>query len=750
MPKKTRSPFAELVELASQKLSGGRESLAKELGVSESTVARWYSGASRPRPELEGQLRAVAEQASLPYGGSQSSLFEWPDSSCEERLRRAVTLTCKDLRETFHRRGTLSSRQEALDELGKLLFAHVMSSTHGGQGIGRYLASRNPATALREFVEEQYRVFAPVSLSHELKKSDFELRLRENDDDLAMDLIGCFDHLRESDLLASIRGLDSVDVLNDAFGQFIADSFVQEKELGQYLTPNEVVRFMVRLGFSALSDPVRQLLLNPSTVKTAGLLLDPSCGVGTFLTEALRVMYSECRRQFGVDGARTLVENALHANVVGIDRSERMLRLALSNLAMFGASKVNLHLANSLARSGSDGELTASLEGKASLILTNPPFGANFRGSHLHKYRLATEWSSRRPQSVDSELLFLERYLDWLAPSGHLVAVVPDSVLTNKGIFQDLRGEVFQQARVMSVISLPAVTFGVAGTGTKTSVLHLVKRPQRDRTSVSVFFGVCERVGYEVQTRGATRVKISSGVNQLPELLEGFQGRIALPYARLRDLSIDDSRWDAVFHAGISASVEDRIARSHEAIVRVRDIAELSVERLNPARLGAARTFKYIEISDVDGESCSVRAKDVPCADAPSRARKLVRAGDVLVSTVRPERRTIGVVPGELDGAVCSTGFAVLRCHGVHPLLLAQLLRHEFSTEQIVKENSGIAYPVIEEERVLDVALPIDRVGLEALTGSARTFEKARIQLDQAGIEFDRSLQGTVAAWMTA
>jgi type I restriction enzyme S subunit len=180
----------------------------------------------------------------------------------------------------------------------------------------------------------------------------------------------------------------------------------------------------------------------------------------------------------------------------------------------------------------------------------------------------------------------------------------------------------------------------------------------------------------------------------------------------------------------------------------VRDVAELSTERFNPARFGADRSFKYVEISDVDGEGYSVRAKDVPCAQAPSRARKRVCAGDLLVSTVRPERRTVGVVPAELDGAICSTGFAVLRCRGIQPLVLAHLLRHTFTTEQIVKENSGIAYPAIEEEKILDVVLPIDSSGLQAIFGVAEELDRARTLLREAENAFDHGLSTAVNVWM--
>jgi type I restriction enzyme S subunit len=367
----------------------------------------------------------------------------------------------------------------------------------------------------------------------------------------------------------------------------------------------------------------------------------------------------------------------------------------------------------------------------------------------LLKYKLATEWIPKQVRALDSELLFLERYLDWLAPGGHLVAIVPDSILTNKGVFEDVRRALFECAEIRSIVSLPAVTFGMAGTMTKTSVLHLTKRSRGSRSACNVFFAVCESVGYEVQTRGAMRIKVARGKNQLPEIFEAREGQRALPSTWVGYLDFTTARWDAVFNAGLSTAVRQRIDGDNGGVVRVRDVADLCGERFNPARLGTDHSFPYIEISDVDGQSYSVRAKQVPCSEAPSRARKRVRAGDVLVSTVRPERRTIGVVPRDLDGAICSTGFAVLRCRdGIQPLVLAHLLRHSFTTEQIVKENSGIAYPAVEESRVMDVVLPIDRAGLRATTTAAERFEKARSSLREAEEAFARGIGEAVNRWM--
>ena len=670
-----------------------------------------------------------------------------PDISRDDKLRAALLKVCRGLRECFHRSGRLSSRHEALDELAKLIFAHVMSMSEGGAGITLDPAGKMSAQRLREFVTDMVSRFLPVSLTHEMKATDFHLRLRDSEDDLAREIATCFGALEERDLVMQIRGRDAVDVLNDAFGQFIADSFVDEKELGQYLTPNEVIRFMVRLGLAALDSDTRAALTDPKRQHSAGLILDPSCGVGTFLTETLRLLYASVTDTQGEIQATKWAANAIRHNVIGVDKSERMLRLALTNLALFGTHEVNLHLANALARAGEHGRLMRSYEGRARLILTNPPFGATFDADALSSYQLATTWATKAPRAIDSELLFFERYVDWLAPGGHLVAIVPDSVLTNHAIFQDLRDGILPQVELRTIVSLPSVTFGVAGTSTKTSIVHIRKRDGRQHGDGRTLFAVCKDIGYEVQTRDSTRSKVRSGKNELDEILPQAIARQEGPLTRLVTITSKDARWDATFHAGLPASVSRRLIANATASVRVRDVAKLANDRVNPTRMGSEQTFRYIEIADVDAFSCTVRAKTVLCSEAPSRARKVVHKGDILVSTVRPERRAVAVVHGELDGAVCSTGFAVLRTT-LAPLVLARLLQSDFVNAQMVRDNSGIAYPAIEEDTLLDLVLPISIADATALAKVADVAIRAREEAERHAQTFGDALSRVVSCWI--
>src|SRR6266496_6377949 len=72
--------------------------------------------------------------------------------------------------------------------------------------------------------------------------------------------------------------------------------------------------------------------------------------------------------------------------------------------------------------------------------------------------------------------------------------------------------------------------------------------------------------------------------------------------------------------------------------------------------------FLYVDVSGVDNQAFAIRLPtELLGADAPSRARKVIRERDVLFATVRPTLRRIALVDSALDDQICSTGFCVLR-----------------------------------------------------------------------------------------
>lgn len=95
-------------------------------------------------------------------------------------------------------------------------------------------------------------------------------------------------------------------------------------------------------------------------------------------------------------------------------------------------------------------------------------------------------------------------------------------------------------------------------------------------------------------------------------------------------------------------------------IVRVEDAVE-KTKHIDPRRTPTSY-FKYVDVSSVSNDRLAVESfTEYKGEEAPSRARKVIRTGDVIFATVRPYLKRIAKVPDNLDGELCSTAFCVLR-----------------------------------------------------------------------------------------
>jgi hypothetical protein len=168
------------------------------------------------------------------------------------------------------------------------------------------------------------------------------------------------------------------------------------------------------------------------------------------------------------------------------------------------------------------------------------------------------------------------------------------------------------------------------------------------------------------------------------------------------DLAVE-GRWDLDYHLppeGIRAFPQERLTK-------VSNLAHVSKIQRDPT-LRPDETFLYVDIASIDVSSGTItNPQELTGSEAPSRARKVIRTSDVLVSTVRPTRGAIAVVPESLDNQICSTGFTVLRCkEGVDPYFLQFVLRLASTAEQFRKFSTGSSYPAILDGDVMKTLVP--------------------------------------------
>lgn len=161
-------------------------------------------------------------------------------------------------------------------------------------------------------------------------------------------------------------------------------------------------------------------------------------------------------------------------------------------------------------------------------------------------------------------------------------------------------------------------------------------------------------------------------------------------------------------------------------------VGDVAVPRREHFQSLDCESFSYIEIGDVsqDGTASHVQ---VACADAPSRATWHVQAGDVITSTVRPNRRLSALIEPYQSGSVCSSGFVVLSPSKVPPELLLTYLRLPPVCELMALHASASMYPTIAERDIL--RLPVKEVDDEATLAvclAVREGRQARVHAQEA------------------
>jgi type I restriction enzyme S subunit len=112
--------------------------------------------------------------------------------------------------------------------------------------------------------------------------------------------------------------------------------------------------------------------------------------------------------------------------------------------------------------------------------------------------------------------------------------------------------------------------------------------------------------------------------------------------------------------------------------------------------------FQYIDVSSISNQTFRIEeTQRLKGRDAPSRARRLVRANDVLFATVRPTLRRIAIVPAHLDNQVCSTGYFVLRPKSMvdHRYIFYYLQSASFIAEMEALQK-GASYPAVTDREV--------------------------------------------------
>lgn len=119
--------------------------------------------------------------------------------------------------------------------------------------------------------------------------------------------------------------------------------------------------------------------------------------------------------------------------------------------------------------------------------------------------------------------------------------------------------------------------------------------------------------------------------------------------------------------------------------------------------------FIYIDVSAIKNSSVSSEVSILNPEDAPSRARKIIKKGTVIYSTVRPYLLNIAVIEKDFNPEpIASTAFSVLHPYeGVEKWYLYYVLKSRYFIEYVELYQKGVAYPAISDTDLLKAPFPL-------------------------------------------
>lgn len=224
---------------------------------------------------------------------------------------------------------------------------------------------------------------------------------------------------------------------------------------GQFFTPREVIRVMVRA-----IDP-----------KIGETVYDPGCGTGGFLAQAFEHMAGPNNENIT---SPEQLETLKHRTFYGREKDNAIYPIGLANLILHGIDVPNIWHGNALTGAETYGGLFTEAPSLFDLVLMNPPFGGKEGKEAQARFAYKTG---------ATQVLFLQHVIASLRNGGRCGMVIDEGVLfrTNETAFVQTKRKLLDDCDLWCIVSLPAGTFINAGAGVKANLLFFTKGRPTER-----------------------------------------------------------------------------------------------------------------------------------------------------------------------------------------------------------------------------------------------------------------------------
>ncbi len=283
--------------------------------------------------------------------------------------------------------------------------------------------------------------------------------------------------------------------LGDFFELLLNTSIKQEA--GQFFTPVPIARFIIN------SIPLKELMINKITKGDSDFLpylIDYAVGSGHFLTEAMDEIHSRVKElhQSGKYTQPSIKRNLAKWSddydwaydfVYGIEKDYRLVKTAKVSCFLNGDGLARIFNADGLANFKTDTDYKDKLKEfvkgnpkdnqQFEVLIANPPYSvSSFKNTLKNGDKSFDLYKRLTEDSSEIECLFIERAKQLLKDGGYAGIILPSSILSNGGIYEDAREIILKYFKLVAITEFGSGTF--MATGTNTVTLFLERRNNAD------------------------------------------------------------------------------------------------------------------------------------------------------------------------------------------------------------------------------------------------------------------------------
>lgn len=544
--------------------------------------------------------------------------------------------------------------------------------------------------------------------------------------------------LKPQTIKAIVKKIEAFDLygidedLNGRLFETFLNATMRGRELGQFFSPRSIVLLATFLADLQVSE------------RHQDKIIDPSCGTGGFLIEALTIMRQKIRdnksysQQKKIDLIKTICDECFY----GIDAASEpeLARIARINMYLHGDGGSRIYRCDGLdndilidkneTRENQKElqEFKERIEGVDGfdVILTNPPFSMWYEIENedeeriLQQYKVArvNEDSPKLRTRLRGSALFLERYYNLLKPGGKVLTIVDESIIANDD-WSHVRNFIRKYFTIKAVISLPGDAFKMSGARVKTSLLYLEKKTDTDDVQPEAFMYSSVYLGVDDLSIMSSKQKIDEARRLANEEIEFICTEFRKFEKGLKsEYSVKPEKLQTRLDVKFCAAKNGRLVKSWQK--QGFDVVELStfVTNQQDIMLPADHPEIGFRILTITYEGRPKISETRKGKDINYPEMKPVKKGDLVFSTYNSINGAICFITEEFEGALASANYTVVRCENdFETVYLWSLMRSTEMKAEMQAASTGMGRQYLEWSEISKIKIPLAKRDQRELIG---------------------------------